>query len=167
MDFGAVSDPARPGSSRSAPVWLQPAMTATLGPMRLDELDYAPAAGADCPAAAPEAGRFPPTDPRSPEPARSSDQLFAAFPDLLRGDELLVLNNARVIPARLFGHRAGVHSQAPSKTTKTEHLTGKVEVLLTKRSSRIRGKALVRPGRKLPVGERIRFGARRAGGGDH
>ena len=40
------------------------------------------------------------------------DRLFTEFPTLLRGDELLVFNNARVIPARLFGRRAGVH--APS-----------------------------------------------------
>ena len=60
------------------------------------------------------------------------DRRFAEFPDLLYGNELLVLNNARVIPARLFGRRAGVHSQKPSRSTRAEHLTGKVEVLLTR-----------------------------------
>ena len=40
----------------------------------------------------------------------------ATFPDLLRGDELIVLNNARVLPARLFGHRAGLRSQRPAAT---------------------------------------------------
>src|SRR5437016_5939548 len=54
------------------------------------------------------------------------DRLFTDFPTLLQGNELLVINNARVIPARLFGRRAGVHSQAPSRATKAEHLTGKV-----------------------------------------
>lgn len=86
------------------------------------------------------------------------DRTFVELPDLLRGDELLVLNNARVIPARLFGHRAGVHSQAPSKATRREHLTGEVEVLLTRQIEADTWEALVRPGRKLPVGERIRFG---------
>jgi S-adenosylmethionine:tRNA ribosyltransferase-isomerase len=86
------------------------------------------------------------------------DHAFSELPDLLRGDELLVLNNARVIPARLFGYRAGVHSQAPSKATRKEHLTGSVEVLLTKQIEPDIWEALVRPGRKLPVGERIRFG---------
>jgi S-adenosylmethionine:tRNA ribosyltransferase-isomerase len=81
------------------------------------------------------------------------DRAFSSFPDLLRGDELLVLNNARVIPARLFGVRAGVHSQPPSKATRREHLTGNVEVLLTKQMQPGIWEALVRPGRKLPVGE--------------
>ncbi len=92
------------------------------------------------------------------------DRTFRELPELLRGDELLVLNNARVIPARLFGHRAGVHSQAPSKATLREHLTGNIEVLLTKQVEPDVWEALVRPGRKLPVGERIRFGG--AAGGE-
>ena len=37
---------------------------------------------------------------------RFQDHTFIEFPELLRGDELVVVNNARVIPARLFGHRA-------------------------------------------------------------
>ena len=63
-----------------------------------------------------------------------NDRLFTDLPDLLRGDELLVLNNTRVIPARLFGRRAGVHAQPPSRTTRREHLTGKVEVFLTRQA---------------------------------
>ena len=43
------------------------------------------------------------------------DRWFRELPDLLAGDELLVLNNARVIPARLFGRRAGVRSEKPSR----------------------------------------------------
>ncbi len=58
----------------------------------------------------------------------TTDFRFAQLPDLLRGDELLVFNNARVIPARLFGKRAGVHSQSPSRATAKEHLSGIVEV---------------------------------------
>jgi S-adenosylmethionine:tRNA ribosyltransferase-isomerase len=87
-----------------------------------------------------------------------SDDLFAALPELLRGDELLVFNNARVIPARLFGRRAGTHSQPPSRATKREHLSGTVEVFLTKLVAQDTWEALVRPGRKLPVGERVIFG---------
>ena len=41
------------------------------------------------------------------------DRHFREFPDCLRGDELIVLNNARVLPARLFGRRAGIHAEAP------------------------------------------------------
>jgi S-adenosylmethionine:tRNA ribosyltransferase-isomerase len=86
------------------------------------------------------------------------DRLFAEFPSLLRGDELLVINNARVIPARLFGRRAGVHSQRPSRARKAEHLTGRVEIFLTRELDSHTWEALVRPGRKMQVGERVLFG---------
>jgi S-adenosylmethionine:tRNA ribosyltransferase-isomerase len=86
-----------------------------------------------------------------------ADRLFTEFPNLLRGDELLVFNNARVIPARLFGRRAGVHSQ-PSRATRSGHLTGKVEIFLTREIDSETWEALVRPGRKMQVGERVLFG---------
>ena len=87
-----------------------------------------------------------------------ADCNFLQLPDLLRGDELLVFNNARVIPARLFGKRKGVHSQPPSRPTAREHLSATVEVFLTRNIESDVWEALVRPGRKLPVGERITFG---------
>lgn len=87
------------------------------------------------------------------------DRRFPEFPGLLDGNELLVLNNARVIPARLFGRRAGVRSQEPSRSTRAEHLTGKVEVLLTRRVDGDTWEALVRPGRKMRLRERVLFGA--------
>jgi S-adenosylmethionine:tRNA ribosyltransferase-isomerase len=86
------------------------------------------------------------------------DDQFRTLPELLRGDELFVFNNVRVIPARLFGHRLGVHAQPPSKKTKREHLTGEMEVFLTRKIDAEVWEALVRPGRKLPVGERVAFG---------
>jgi len=86
------------------------------------------------------------------------DRLFTEFPSLLRGDELLVLNNARVIPARLFGRRRGVRSQPPSRATRSGHLTGKAEVFLTRELDSETWEALVRPGRKMHVGERVLFG---------
>lgn len=86
------------------------------------------------------------------------DRLFTNLPDLLRGDEVLVFNNARVLPARLFGRRAGVRSQKPSRKTAREHLTGQVEVLLAKQLGDNTWEALVRPGRKMHLGERITFG---------
>jgi S-adenosylmethionine:tRNA ribosyltransferase-isomerase len=89
---------------------------------------------------------------------RSEDRQFAEFPELLAGDELLVVNNARVLPARLFGRRAGVHSQHPSRKTARQHLTGVVEVFLTRQLEQDLWESLVRPGRKMPVGERIVFG---------
>ena len=43
------------------------------------------------------------------------DAKFEALPDLLIGNELIVVNNARVIPARLFGRREGVRSERPGR----------------------------------------------------
>jgi S-adenosylmethionine:tRNA ribosyltransferase-isomerase len=86
------------------------------------------------------------------------DREFRELPEMLRGDELLVFNNARVIPARLLGRRAGVHSQRPSRATAREHLSGRVEVFLTKQTAADTWEALVRPGRKLGLGERVLFG---------
>ena len=87
------------------------------------------------------------------------DEVFAHFPELLRGDELVIVNNAGVIPARLFGRRAGVHSDPPSRATRREHLTGRVEVLLTRQvGGADTWEALVRPGRKMRTGERLLFG---------
>src|SRR5256885_7927008 len=88
-----------------------------------------------------------------------SDHVFSELPTLLHGNELIVLNNARVIPARLFGRRAGVHSQTPSRATRNEHLTGTVEILLARQLEPDVWEALVRPGRKIPTGERLLFGA--------
>ena len=86
------------------------------------------------------------------------DRQFAELPALLRGDELLVFNNARVLPARLFGRRAGVHSQRPTRKTAREYLTGIVEIFLTRQLEENLWEALVRPGRKIAVGERVVFG---------
>jgi len=124
--------------------------------MRTDDFDYfLPTAQiAQRPLAERDASRLLLLDRASGDVA---DANFSQLPDLLRGDELLVFNNARVIPARLFGKRAGVHSQTPSRATAHEHLTGTVEVLLTRQLASDLWEVLVRPGRKLPVGERIIF----------
>jgi len=88
------------------------------------------------------------------------DSQFRSLPDLLRGDELIVVNNARVIPARLFGHREGIRSEKPGRNRRTvrEYLSSEIEVLLTKQITAQEWEALVRPGRKIRVGERIDFG---------
>jgi S-adenosylmethionine:tRNA ribosyltransferase-isomerase len=99
-----------------------------------------------------------------------SDLGFRNFPGLLRPDDLLVLNNTKVFPARLFGRRAGLKSQAVSARNPAvrDFLQGRVEVLLTRQldsgshSDNNEGgndwECLVRPGRKIQVGERIFFG---------
>ncbi|MFZ1971378.1 MAG: tRNA preQ1(34) S-adenosylmethionine ribosyltransferase-isomerase QueA [Candidatus Acidiferrales bacterium] len=88
------------------------------------------------------------------------DRQFREFPDLLRGDELIVINNARVLPARLFGRRAGIHADPPGahSPTRHEHLQTPIEVLLIRQLESDTWETLVRPGRKIPVGERIVFG---------
>ena len=86
------------------------------------------------------------------------DSSFSLLPTLLRGDELLVFNNARVLPARLFGHRLDTHSQKKSPENVPRPLQGQIEVFLTRQLEPNLWEALVKPGRKLPVGECILFG---------
>jgi S-adenosylmethionine:tRNA ribosyltransferase-isomerase len=88
------------------------------------------------------------------------DRQFRAFPDLLRGDELIVVNNARVLPARLFGYRKGIRATPRGKENpeRAQHLSAEIEVLLVRPLGVNRWEALVKPGRKVPVGERLTFG---------
>ena len=125
--------------------------------MRLDELDYdlPPALIAQRPLQRRDSSRLLATERAT---GKLTDRVFAELPGLLRGDELIVLNNARVIPARLFGRRVGVFSDAPSRATRREHLTGTVEVFLARQIGPDVWEALVRPGRKMKTGERIVFG---------
>jgi S-adenosylmethionine:tRNA ribosyltransferase-isomerase len=78
------------------------------------------------------------------------DDTFAHFPDQLRTGDVLVLNDSRVIPARLYGHRLH-HAGEP------QHATGRIEVLLIEQLSTWEWNALVKPGRKLRVGDSIAF----------
>ncbi len=82
------------------------------------------------------------------------DCSFRDFPEYLHAGDCLVINNTKVLPARLFGRRAGVHA-----TTSKQQISGLVEALLLRQvqAAPLRWEALVRPGRKLPVGERIHF----------
>jgi S-adenosylmethionine:tRNA ribosyltransferase-isomerase len=89
------------------------------------------------------------------------DRQFAEFPSLLEGNELAVVNNARVIPARLFGFRAGVRAQSLGKNNpdRSSFLKSCIEVLLVRPLAEpATWEALVRPGRKIGVGETIIFG---------
>jgi S-adenosylmethionine:tRNA ribosyltransferase-isomerase len=89
------------------------------------------------------------------------DRIFREFPDLLRSDDLLVLNNTRVFPARLYGHRSGQRAQplSPQNPAARDFLQGRVEVLLTRQISDNPNEweCLVRPGRKIGIGEKLRF----------
>ena len=81
------------------------------------------------------------------------DAHFHNFPSQLNEGDLLILNNSRVIPARLFARRSGLNTQHNSPAP-----TGQVEVLLTQPLGNDKWRALVKPGRKVPVGERLIFG---------
>jgi S-adenosylmethionine:tRNA ribosyltransferase-isomerase len=96
----------------------------------------------------------------SRETGEYKDCRFIDFPDMLRPDDLLVLNNSRVFPARLFGRRAGLRAQplSPRNPAAQDFLHGRVEVLLTRQLGQWEWQALVRPGRKIGVGETILFG---------
>ncbi|HLI30205.1 MAG TPA: S-adenosylmethionine:tRNA ribosyltransferase-isomerase, partial [Terriglobia bacterium] len=63
-----------------------------------------------------------------------ADRLFRDLPQILRPGDLLVFNNTRVFPARLFGFRRGVTAQPIGRNNPRagEYLTGEVELLLTR-----------------------------------
>lgn len=93
---------------------------------------------------------------------RWEDRAFREFPEFLGPGDCLALNDSRVFPARLYGHRQGVRSLPIGKKNpkRHEYLSGEVEVFLVRAVS-ADGRdweALVRPGRKMRIGERIRFG---------
>jgi S-adenosylmethionine:tRNA ribosyltransferase-isomerase len=71
------------------------------------------------------------------------DSWFNQLPELLRAGDVLVLNDSRVIPARLFGLRPGG--------------TAKVEVLLTEQVRDWEWRALTRPARRMTVGQELAF----------
>lgn len=71
------------------------------------------------------------------------DRYFYQFPDEVAPGSVLVLNNTRVFPARLFGKRKG--------------FAGHVEVLLLRRREGTRWEALVKPGRIARPGTELVF----------
>ncbi len=69
---------------------------------------------------------------------------FHDLPAFLAADDLLVINNTRVLPARLFARREGGNSL--------------LEVLLLKRVRNDTWEVLIKPGRKARAGSRLSFG---------
>jgi len=90
------------------------------------------------------------------------DLHFRQFPELLRTDDLVVFNNTRVFPARLYGRRSGMRAQTvgPRNPAARDFLRGRIEVLLTRQVQEEPNEweCLVRPGRRIGVGERLFFG---------
>src|SRR5215203_5836264 len=74
------------------------------------------------------------------------DRLVRDLPRLLRPGDALVLNDTKVIPARLFGIRV------------REDASARIEIMLHKREGADRWLAFARPAKKLAIGDRIRFG---------
>ena len=82
------------------------------------------------------------------------DTAFIQLPEFLREGDVLVLNNSRVIPARLFAQRA------PRKGEQRQEPSGRIEILLTEQTGEWEWKALVKPGRKVQIGETLLFHSR-------
>ena len=80
----------------------------------------------------------------SRETGEVSHYHFTDIKRFLRAGDCLVLNNTRVIPARLFGKRMDTG--------------GAVEVLLLRRRELMLWEVLVRPGKKARVGMKLQFG---------
>lgn len=72
-----------------------------------------------------------------------SHSVFERVTDYLRKGDCLVINNTKVIPARLIGRRAG---------------GGEAEILLLKRKDDNVWETIVRPGKKLRTGAEVTFG---------
>ncbi|MBO5247607.1 MAG: tRNA preQ1(34) S-adenosylmethionine ribosyltransferase-isomerase QueA [Eubacterium sp.] len=72
------------------------------------------------------------------------DEIFRNITDYLKPGDCLVINNTKVIPARLFGTREGTGAT--------------IELLLLKRRENDIWETLVKPGKKAKVGTRIVFG---------
>jgi S-adenosylmethionine:tRNA ribosyltransferase-isomerase len=85
-----------------------------------------------------------------------ADHVFTDLPQLLQPGDLLILNDSRVLPARLYATRAGLTTQHNSPTP-----TGHIEVLLTQRlaSEHNDWTALVKPAKKVQPGETLHFTA--------
>ena len=84
-----------------------------------------------------------------------ADRMFNDFPDLLREGDLLVLNDSRVIPARLFARREKGHGKTEKELRKAP--SGRIQVFLAEQRSDWEWTALVRPGRKVLTGEILIF----------
>lgn len=71
---------------------------------------------------------------------KTEHKIFRDIYDYLKSGDVLVINNTKVLPARMFAH--------------TEH-GGAVEVLLLKRLEKDKWEVLVKPGKKCTVGKKL------------
>jgi len=82
------------------------------------------------------------------KPGGLEDRVVRDLPALLNAGDVLVFNKTKVIPAALTGNRIGRGDATP-----------RIEALLHQRLDGSRWKAFAKPGKRLAVGDRIRFGA--------
>ena len=78
-------------------------------------------------------------------PDRFGDRTVRDLPGLLRPGDALVVNDTRVVPARLFGLR------------RRGDATARIEVTLHRRDAADRWRAFVRPAKRLAAGESLAF----------
>src|SRR5262245_43846481 len=78
--------------------------------------------------------------------AALEDRIVRDLPELLAPGDVLVINDTKVIPARLEGTRL------------RDNATARIEATLVKRLGPERWSALVKPAKRLQAGDRIRFG---------
>lgn len=70
-------------------------------------------------------------------------KIFHDIADMLTPNDVLVINETKVMPARLFCNKKG--------------FTGKIEILLLKRLENLKFEALARPLRRIHIGETLEF----------
>jgi S-adenosylmethionine:tRNA ribosyltransferase-isomerase len=97
------------------------------------------------PAVPRDAARLLVVNPR--EASELDDHSVGDLPDLLRAGDCLVVNDSKVIAARLSGRRIGRGSAEPA-----------IEATLHKRLDGSHWRAFVKPAKKLEVGDTLRFG---------
>lgn len=78
------------------------------------------------------------------ETGETEHHVFKEIINYLKPGDCLVINDTKVIPARLIGERVGTGA--------------KIEVLLLKRKENDVWETLVKPGRKMKVGSKVSFG---------
>jgi len=76
------------------------------------------------------------------------DRVVRDLPELLRAGDAVVVNDTKVFPARLHGRRIGRGESEPA-----------IAATLTRRLDGSRWNALVKPGKRLAVGDVVRFGS--------
>ena len=74
---------------------------------------------------------------------KTEDKTFENIVDFINSGDTIVLNDTKVIPARLFGHREGKEE--------------KIEVLLLKQKEGDVWQTLVKPGKKMKIGTKVIF----------